>query len=291
MATYVLQNEQLCVTCDTHGAEVISVRRGNCEYVWQGDPAYWTGRAPMMFPICGRLADDAYTYEGKTYSMRQHGFLRNSELEMAERTEESLRFVLRANQETRAIYPFDFVLTVTHTLQGDTVRTLVCVQNTGADVLPFAFGAHPAFNLPMAGEGTFEDCYIEFGEPCSPDEILKSESNLISGKHRAYPLADGLTLPLSHRLFDNDSIFFARAADRVTLRSERSERSVTLHYPQFPFLGIWHKPKTDAPYLCIEPWCGLPSYEGEEENLATKPNMFRLRAGESKTLSFAISYR
>lgn len=290
MNTYVLKNDQLTVTFSSHGAEVVSVKRGNCEYVWQGDPTYWKGKAPMMFPICGKLFGDEYTYGGKTYAMKQHGFLRNSDFDMLDLTDDRITFALRANDETRALYPFEFALTVTHVLEGDTVKTEVCVQNKGEGGLPFTFGAHPGFNVPLDGGGAFEDYYIEFAEPCSPDEISKTDTCLQIGRHRAYPLKDGKILPLHHGLFDIDSIFFARVADRVTLRSHTTERSVTLTYPQFPYLGIWHAPRSKAPYLCIEPWCGLPSYDGETDDFATKPDMFRLQAGEEKTIVFSISY-
>lgn len=210
---------------------------------------------------------------------------------MVDMSDDRITFVLHSSDETKVGYPFDFALTVTHVLTGDTVKTTVCVKNTGACVLPFAFGAHPGFNVPLDGNGSFEDYKIEFAEPCSPDEILMSDMGNLTGRHRAYPLADGKTLPLHHGLFESSSIFFARTADRVTLRSNVTERSVTLTYPQFPYLGIWHAVGTDAPYVCIEPWCGLPSYDGEIDDFETRPNMFRLQAGEEKTLTFEICYR
>ena len=291
MSSYVLKNDQLTATFRTFGAECISVKRGACEYIWQGDPAYWARMAPMMFPICGRLFGDQYTYGGKTYQMKQHGFMRDSEFDVVDVTEDRITFVLRSSDKTKEIYPFDFVLTVTHTLTAATVRTEIRVKNTGEDVMPFTFGAHPGFNVPLEGEGAFEDYYLEFDEPCSPDEIGKTDSGYLTGRHRAFSLEDGKTIPLCHGLFDIDSIFFARAADSVTLRSKTTERSITLTYPQCPYLGIWHKPQSNAPYVCIEPWCGLPSYEGETDDFATKPNMFRLQTGAEKTVAFEISYR
>lgn len=291
MHTYILKNEQLTVTCQTLGAEVISVKRGNCEYVWQGDPTYWKGKAPMLFPICGRLFGGKYVYEGRTYEMNQHGFMRNEEFEMVLQTEDSIVFVLRANERTLAQYPFPFVLTVTHTLRGDTVATELCVENTGEGIMPFTIGAHPGFFVPLGDEGAFEDYVLEFGEACSPDEIVMTDTCFLTGKRRAFPLEKGTTLPLRHSLFDIDAVFLSRVADSVTLRSDKAARSVTFSYPQMPYLGIWHAPRTDAPYICIEPWCGLAAYDGEIDDLASKPDMFRLRAGEEKRVAFAISYR
>ena len=291
MNTYVLKNDQLTATFQTLGAECVSVKRGECEYIWQGDPTYWKGKAPMLFPICGRLFGGKYSYGGRTYEMTNHGFMRNVEFALKLLGDDCIVFELESNDFTRAQFPFDFKLTVTHRLEGEKISTEVAIRNTGATVMPCTFGEHPGFNVPLEGEGAFEDYVLEFGEACSPDEIVMTDTCFLTGKHRAYPLADGKTLPLRHSLFNIDAIFLARVADSVTLKSKTTERSVTLSYPQMPYLGIWHAPRTDAPYVCIEPWCGLPAYDGETDDFATKPDMFRLQAGTEKTITFEIAYR
>jgi len=289
--TCVLKNDQLTVTLSTHGAEMISVKRGDCEYIWQGDPAYWKGQAPLMFPICGRFVDQTYTYEGKTYQMGTHGFARHSDFTLLSATDTEAVFVLESNADTRAEYPFDFVLTVTYRLEGDRLTTAAGIRNTGSAVMPAAFGGHPGFNVPLDGKGAFSDWYLEFGEACSPDEILMSPACFITGKRRGYPLKDGKVFPLRHDLFMIDGVFMARIADTVTLKSESSERSVTLHYPQMPYLGVWHAPRTDAPYVCVEPWCSLPAYDGECQDIAQKPDMFRILPGQEKTVAFSVAFR
>ncbi len=287
---YILKNDQLTVTLRDLGAEMISVRRGDCEYVWQGDPAYWSGQAPLMFPICGRLFDQTYTYGGKAYKQTTHGFARSSLFRVASATDTEIVFVLESNDETRANYPFDFVLTVTYRLCGSSLTTTADIRNTGSEILPATFGGHPAFNVPLDGNGSFSDYYLEFGEACSPDEIMMTPSCFLTGKRHAYPLTDGKILPLTHDLFAIDAIFMSRVADTVTLRSATAERSVTLHYPDMPYLGIWHAPRTDAPYVCIEPWCGLPAYDREIEDFAKKPDMFRICPNDTKTVGFSIDF-
>ena len=245
----VLKNEQLTVTLSTHGAEITSVKRGDCEYIWQGDPTYWKGQAPLMFPICGRFVDQTYTYGGKTYQMGTHGFARHSDFVPVSVTDTEAVFVLEANDATRAQYPFEFRLTVTYRLEGARVTVAANICNTGEEILPATFGGHPGFNVPLDGKGEFADWYLEFGEDCSPDEILMSPACFITGKRRAYPLKDGRILPLRHDLFMIDGVFMARIADTVTLKCAASERSVTLRYPQMPYVGVWHAPRTDALHL------------------------------------------
>ena len=287
---FTLQNEQLTVTFTDMGGEIYSVRRGSCEYLWQGDPTYWNGRAPVMFPICGRLWTGKYTYAGKTYEMNLHGFARKTLFagEIIDRN--TIRFTLEANAETLAQYPFPFLLTVTYVLDGDTIRAEINTKNTGSDVMPFAPGAHPGFNVPLDGKGTFSDYRLEFGEVCSPDHLLFSETCYQTGKKEALPLENGTTLPLRHTLFDNDAIFLARPAHTVTLKSDLTERFVKVFFPDMAYLGIWHKPKTEAPYVCIEPWCGLPAFDGEVDDFAKKSDMFRILPGTEKAVRYEITF-
>ena len=287
---YILKNERLTVTLSDHGAELISVKKGDCEYIWQGDKAYWDGQAPILFPICGRLFEQTCTYDGKTYRMGTHGFARTSDYCVKKVTDSEIVFRLEANDETRAVYPFDFALEIGYRLENATLLTTATIYNTGSEILPATFGGHPGFNVPLGGDGCFSDFYLEFGEECSPDEIMMTPTCFLTGKRQAYPLVDGKRLPLSHDLFNIDAIFLSRVADSVTLRSDKTDRAVTLRYPDMPYLGIWHAPRTDAPYVCIEPWCGLPAFDQTIEDLATKPDMFRICPNSKKSVQFSIEF-
>ena len=287
---YTLSNDKIIASFDTLGAELISVKSiDGCEYIWQADPTYWAEHSPIMFPICGRLPNGRYTYEGKTYEMVHHGFTRRCEFEMTEKTENSICFTLFANDTTKAVYPFDFELKVTYTLDGNTVEMRCDIKNKNNKVMPASFGAHPGFNVPL-DTGSFEDWYIEFGEECTPDLLIFSDSLIDSGKRKPYPLADGLTLPLRHSLFDIDGVFMSHMATKATLKSDKSSRSVTLTYPQMPYLGIWHKPQTEAPYVCIEPWCSIPSMEGMPDDLMEKQAMFHILPNKEKTVKLWFEF-
>ena len=268
----------------------MSVKKNGCEYIWQGNPEFWASRTPILFPICGRLFGGKYTYEGKEYDkLTIHGFARGSELEVTEADDTHIEFLLNANDETREMYPFEFTLRVSYTLEGSAVRSDVVIENTGDKVLPATFGAHPGFNVPL-DNGSFEDWYIEFGEDCAPNELVFSDTCFNTGKKRAYPLKDGRIIPLRHSIFDIDAVFMDRIAPSATLKSDKSDRYVTFKYEGMPYLGLWHKPKTDAPYVCIEPWCGLPSFDGQIDDMATKNDMFRILPARQKKISYELIF-
>ena len=287
---YILKNDQITVTLSDVGAEMISVKRGDCEYVWQGDEKYWDGQCPFCFPNCGRFINSTYYYKGQPYELGCHGFAQYSKFEAYPTTNAEIRFVLKSNEETKKVYPFDFELTIVYRLEGNKLSTKATIRNTGDELMPATFGAHPGYNVPLDGKGCFEDSYVEFGEPCYPDEISLSPTCFITGGRKPRLLEDARILRLRHNLFDGDAVFLARVANSVTLKSEKTDRFVTMEYPDMPYLGFWHAAQTDAPYVCIEPWCGLPDYDGESIDISTKNDLFRLCPNTEKTVRFSVTF-
>ena len=287
---YTLQNDKLTVKVSDVGAEIHSVKREDCEYVWVGDPAFWSSHAPLLFPVCGRFFEGKYTHKGELYEIACHGFIRKSPLTLVCVNDTSICFSVTSTEETKKIYPFDFELKIWHVLEGESITTRFEIANTGDVVLPATVGGHPGFNLPLDGDGEFADYYLEFKNPCTPNQIEISPRGLFTGKLTAYPLVDGNKLPLSHKLFEIDGIFLSRMDSTVTLKSQKSARAVTLEYPDMPYLGIWHPSACEAPFVCIEPWCGLPGYDGEMEDITTRPNMFHILPGKVQTAQFKMTF-
>ena len=288
-----LTNGLLTVQVSPLGAELRSVRLRDCEYLWQGDPAYWSERAPVLFPICGSLFQGRYTFGGREYTMPGHGFARTMPFRVEPAPNGSrATFTLESDDATRAQYPFNFALSIEFRLDGQTLLVEATVRNTGTDTtLPFAYGGHPGLNVPIGGEGAFEDWFLEFAPGTCPDTFEFDDHGLITGHKRAYPLEPGNRLTLRRSLFDSTGLFLDRAGREVTLRSESSSRSVTVHFPDMPYLGLWHASGDDTPFLCIEPWCGLPSYHGTPDDFATRPDMVRLAPGASTTLRYSLEFR
>lgn len=287
---YTIANDKISVTVSTVGGELQSIRHADgTEFLWQGNAEYWSGRAYNLFPIVGRLTEGKYVYEGKEYEMNLHGFLRKTEMDVV--SVEADRMVLRlaANEKTLAMYPFDFEYTLEYKLDGNGVVSTVTVRNNGEVLMPFAVGGHPGFNVPFnKGEGEFEDYYLEFDCIRQPRAIKTSPTCYILHETAEYPLKDGRIIPLRHDLFDNDAIMLENVCTAVTLRSDKSAHSLRVEYPDMKYVGLWHKPLSDAPYVCIEPWTSLPAYDNEVDDLATKRDMFKLAAGMSYTNKMVI---
>ena len=289
--THILENDQLRVELDELGAQVTSIieKSSGTEYLWQGDPTYWAGRAPLLFPICGRLTEGKYTYKGNTYEMLLHGFIRKVEIPVSEKTENSVSFTYTDNELTRAQYPFGFRFTVTYVLDGNTLHHRFLVENTGDDILPFSIGGHPGFNVPLAQGTEFTDYYVEFSDATSPRAFVMSETCFLTGQSEPFPLENGRVCHLHHDMFDNDAIFLHDIAPSVTLKSDKTSRAVTLSLDGMPHVGLWHAPRTEAPYLCIEPWTGMPSTDGIVDDMETKKYMTRIARGESFSCSFSVT--
>lgn len=288
---YTIENERIQVQVNSLGAELWSIKTKEdaCEYLWQGDEAYWTGRAYNLFPICGRLFEGKYTYKGETYEMNLHGFLRRAETRVVEKTETSLAFELTENEQTLAQYPFCFRIVIGYELEEQTIHHTFVVENTDTKDLIFAVGGHPGFNVPLTKGESFEDYFLEFDTDKQPQLVVMSDTCFDTGYRRPFPLEDGCRLPLRHDLFSVDGIFLTYMSDGVTLRSKKSDKFVHLYFPDMNVVGFWHKPRTDAPYICIEPWYSVPAYDGEVDDLEQKQLMVHLAPGCDYENTFNIT--
>jgi len=292
MMIYILENETLRVKVSSLGAELQSVRRTDTdiEYLWQGDPAYWGRRASNLFPICGRLASGCYYYQGKRYEMGAHGFARNMEWSVLHQKADALTLQLLPDEDTLAQYPFRFALEMTYALSGNTLSVTTIVHNEDEAVMPFAVGGHPGFNVPLTEDEVFEDYEVVFDTPCQPEWLdLDPVTCGFTGKYKALPLQDGCRLPLAHSLFDGDAIFMRNMPREITLRSTKSGHSVRVECPDSPYVGLWHNPGTDAPFVCIEPWVMPPAPAGEPEQLTEKDGMIHLEPGNVYRNTYTIT--
>lgn len=277
---YCIENEKLRVRVSTKGAELQSIRGADgTEYLWQGDERFWHSRATNIFPYVGRLTEDSYIWRGERHNMGRHGFARGMEFEAETVSDTRLTLTIRANDETRASYPFDFKFGLIYELSGDTLRVIYRVANrVGAD-MPFGLGGHPGFNVPLAPGLRFEDYRLEFAGPCEPRQVLLSPKYYISGEEAPYALENN-AIPLRHGLFDHDAVILRGTPGTVTLKTDKDAHGVELSYPDMNYIAFWHTPETEAPFVCIEPWLSLPSRQDVVEDLERQPDIRVLAPGE-----------
>lgn len=273
----MIQNDALCLTVSTLGAQMMSLRTADgVEYLWQGDPAYWSDRAPVLFPFIGRLTNNSYRYRGKVYPMEIHGFANRAEFSPIEQGADYLILETKSTIVTLGRYPFDFSFRILYALHGNKLEIGYEVENRSDRYMPFGVGGHPGFRVPLLPGENFEDYELEFTTPCQPTRVGFTPAVYLSGQDEAYPLENDRKLLLRHDLFDQDAIILKNMGREVTLRSRVSHHGVCVSYPDMPYLGIWHWPKTDAPYVCIEPWSSLPSRQDVVEEFSCKSDLIQL---------------
>ena len=277
---YTIQNEFLTVTVAAKGAELMSiVAADGTEYMWQGDPKYWSDRAPNIFPSVGRLTGGKYSLDGNFYELGCHGFASKSKFDVIKHEPSYLELCLTNNDETMAVYPRKFAFTIVYSLDGNKLDTLYKVENLDDRELPFGIGGHPGFNVPLVPGKKFEDYQLRFSEKCNPEMYLVSPKYLFTGETAPYSLKGDQIIPLQHSLFDDDAVVLRNVAREVTLEAEGDSHSVTVTYPGMRYIGFWHKPHSDAPYVCIEPWCSLASFEDVPAIFEERPDLLRLAPG------------
>jgi len=288
---YKISNNYISVEIADEGAELMSIKsKDGIEYLWQGDSTYWGGRAYNLFPICGRIWDGKYTYEGKVYEglKSPHGFIRKSIADEVKQDKESLEFIFKSNEKTKAFYPFDFIYSIKYVLDKNKIDMKINVKNLDKKELIFAVGGHPGFNVPLE-KGTFEDYFLAFEDGKDAKTIYMSDACFVTDRVDAYKLKCSKRLPLTHNLFDRDAMVFTDVYGSITLKSGLDKRAVKVSFPkEMKYVGIWHSPKQEAPFVAIEPWTSIPAVDGKVDELENKKDMFKLASGKEFNLDWSI---
>ena len=284
---FELKKGNLRATAQTRGGELASLRDGGGrEYIWEGDPAFWSGQNPILFPIVGSLLNGKIQINGTTYEMGRHGFARGMEFAPVEQGEDFVALELRETEETLACYPFPFSLRVTHRLLEDGFSTAFSVQNTGGSPMPFCIGGHTAIRIPE-GE-RFEDFHLLFDQAETADSHLLSPQGIILHDGRKAMLDGTGTLALDYQDFAQmDTLIFSMLrSGNVSLVHRETGRGVRLDFHEFPMVAFWTKP--GAPFLCMEPWLGCAAWDNESGRFEDKLFCATLQPGEVKELAYTF---
>jgi len=287
--TFELKKGGLRATAQTKGGELVSLRDGRgSEYIWEGDPAFWSGQNPVLFPIVGALKDGKINIGGKPCEMGRHGLARKMEFTPKEQGEDFITLELRESGETLEHYPFPFALRASHRLLEDGFSTTLTAVNTGTAPMPFCVGAHTAIRCPLREGERFEDYELRFEKPEQAESLLLSPEGIILHDGRRTMLDGDDRLKLDYGTFAGmDTIIFSSLrSGSVSLVHRDTGHGVRLDFHEFPMVAFWTKP--GAPYLCMEPWQGCAAYDNESGNFEDKPFCVTLEPGREKSFTYTF---
>lgn len=285
MGHVTIGNGQVSVTVAPLGAEMQAITTSDgASWLWDGDPAFWNGRSPILFPMVGRAPEDHVRIEGQRYPMGQHGFARRSVFELVDAGPEHCLFALESGQASHSIYPFAFRLTVEHRVVGRAVVVTAEVSNRDHRLMPFGIGYHPAFVWPLPGCAGQEHTVTldNGGEP----HLIRLSGGLVVPEPLPSPFAAG-RLVLDHALFASDAMLFPEGAG-AGLRYAAGDKAIHFTWENLPNLALWSKP--GAGFVCLEPWRGTAAELGGSDDLMERPYVEQLGPGATGRYSFKAEF-
>lgn len=282
-----IQNTKLKATFDELGAELVSLINIETEkeIMWEGNPDFWGGISPVLFPIIGALKDEQYIFEGQTYELPRHGFARRRIFTVKESSENEVVFELSSDEESLKIYPFNFSLEIKYTLIENKLTVSYQVKNLSEKDMYFSLGAHPGFAIDTKNGLNYNDYEIAF----SDDEKLEIHpliDNLISNETQTIEL-ENKTLPLSYELFSKDALVMTTMKSKeLILRNNKNTSKVIFTFSNFPYFGIWAAKNAD--FVCLEPWQGIADLENHNQELTEKFGIVKLEKNEDWKAGWAV---
>lgn len=289
MTLHTIRKGSYEATIDSNGAQLVSLKFEGYEYLWQGDSRWWTGHAPILFPIVGMLRNDAATSTAGPVSLKRHGIARNYEHAVLSQGEGWIAFELSSNDEMLARYPYPFRLRMVYELSDEGLKQSYEVLNTGDAAMPFVVGGHPAFNVPIPRtKGAWEDYKVVFEDRWTYATPWMDKVNGLIDYGSFTPVVEESDVwRLDRAPFEHEAIVLEDVpGSTVTLTDDEGAHGVTVGFAGFKYLGIWSP--SDAPLLAIEPWAGIATCLDEDDVFENKRNMQFANPGEKRTFSFTI---
>lgn len=289
----ILENDWLRVEVSDHGAELCRVfdKKKQQEDLYDGNPVYWNRHAPVLFPFVGKVSEGVYRYAGVEYPMGQHGFARDMEFVCVEQEATKVIHRLESTPDTLARYPFAFCLEIVHELSDNCLTIRWKVTNRGDKKMYYSIGAHPAFACP-AVPGTERKAYfIKFEEDVYSYSLIDPESSCVDMEKKRLLKPEGGMLPIGDHLFDEDAMIFdGFQIDKISLLYPDGSPYVVMECEGFPSFGIWSKPGTVAPFVCLEPWMGRCDNKGFRGELQDKYYVQSVEVGKTEEKEYRLSF-
>jgi galactose mutarotase-like enzyme len=284
---FSIENDILKVKIKSAGAELFSLysKQTQMEYLWQAGEA-WPKHAPVLFPIVGQLKNNAYFYEGKSFSLDRHGFARNKTFKITEQDPYHIAFDLSDNHETQSVYPFPFLLTVKYEINKNNLVITYLVKNTGSRTMLFSIGAHPAFKIPLVNGEKYDDYYLLFEKDEMPEQYLLQNGLTSQSKKKIH--LDQQMLFLTKSLFNNDALVIKNLkSELITIKSKHANHGLHFTFRGYPYFGIWAA--KDADFICLEPWHGIADHIDHNQELDKKEGIISLLPEKTFTCSYQMT--
>ena len=245
-------NGILSAEADTYGAELVSVRVGGREWLWQNESGEWAGHAPVLFPVCGNCA---LLSGGKRYPVGRHGFARKSEFTLKEKRQNAVCFELRSTAETREKFPYEFIFRVRYRISGAKLSIVYEIHNPSKGELYFSCGGHESFALdaPLSEYG------LRFSRNEKFSALLHDDDGKLTGETLDFGEGAYFALPEDFLSEGRTVIFGGLRSRRAALCYSGSPISY-ISFGGFENLLLWRAGSSQM--ICIEPWHNLP--DGKE---------------------------
>jgi len=257
------------------------------DLLWDGNPVFWRGRAPLLFPIVGALSGGVYRIADKTYALPRHGFARDKRFAVLETSPAAAEFALSSDDETRAVYPFHFQLRVRFEVAGASLTMTSTLRNEGDGPMPASFGYHPAFRWPLPGAArALHAIEFELDEP-APIRRL-DPAGLMTPIRYSTPIRERRLL-LEDALFRDDAVILDSVRSQAVIYGADTGPQLTVRFPDTPYLGLWSKP--GAPFICIEPWHGMADPVGFSGDFTEKPGVFLVPPRAQREIRMQVELR
>ncbi len=283
MKLITISNEYLTAEISAKGAELQSIKTDGRERLWNGDPSVWSGRAPLLFPVCGALKDDKFVFGGKEYTLPRHGFARQSQFEIESAELQKAVFLLRSSEKTLAVYPFEFELRVIYTLDKTCINIEYEVKNLTNGEMYFSIGSHEAYSCP---EG-IENYSVIFDK--AENLIANRLDGALVGSRTVDLGQNTRELPLKCEYFEEDSLNFLNLnSRRVILKNRKTGEEIKVDFEGAEYFLIWQKP--GASYICLEPWCGIADFCDSDYDITKKPGIVKLSPNQAFTKRHSITF-
>ena len=287
-----IENDLLKVEITLNGGSLTSIynKKTNKEMLYQKDTRSWMGQDVVIFPVIGSLKDRECIVDNKVYSMKNHGLIRYTTLEVVSHTNTEIVLGCRYNEETLKQYPYKFYFEMCYRLNSNELTFEYRVYNIDDKDMYFNVGGHPALfvdGYETDSSFVYDDVKLLFDKDYTVNQYVLNEiGSLVSH-------TELVTLPkkfnLTKDIIEEAKTLIYDVADinEVTLISK--DKKFVFDISKSNILAVWTMPGFGN-YLCIEPWWGVPDFESTNKKIEDKILINKLSSNDKFITDFKIKF-